>query len=135
MISVRDLFDQLAKTLLENIFVFVRRSADPKHQVALRVTHRDSPDPHVDEVEDKSQAKAHQDDARPNRPLAGLVRNFEAGEVGHLHVLAFEGVGGRGVLLMAWNRRQPDTLDWSLPDFFDSTTRCAAGFSRSLERA
>src|SRR6202142_1378166 len=36
------------------------------------------------------------------------MRDLQAGEVGHRHILALEYVGRRRVLLKSWERRQPD---------------------------
>ena len=79
--------------MLESVFVLVRGSTDPKLQLSSGIAHRDDPDPRMNKIKNNGQTNTHEDYARPDRPLSRLMRNFETGEVGHLHVLAFECVG------------------------------------------
>src|SRR5271165_343509 len=68
-----DLLNQFTKTVFEYVFVLVGGSANPELEVAARVAHWHGPQPHVNEVENQSQAKPHDDHAGPDSPLAGLV--------------------------------------------------------------
>src|ERR1700688_4677705 len=98
-----DFFYKTQEACHDSVFVLIADSADPKVALAAAVSDRHDPDSRMHEIEDYGQANAHEDRAGPNRPLPGFMRNFEAGEVGHLHVFAFECVGGRGILLKAFD--------------------------------